>query len=388
MDWITDNLNRKPIMNISKNHQYFLSVIFLCSILYYLGDPGKIIEESIGIILVPMLVVSSYALFVRNTKFLWKNFVFAFITILLFILSNVVVGGGLGSLVNNISAVLYVLLFYNIEFTRAEYKYFARLVFVFQIFLGMYCLFYGLDDGYVGSYNSNTMGLQILLNLVYINMYLDFNRKSIVMLVNIISILLIFFVKSRTSLIAGIIVVIFILINKRKLLAAYLLKIGFWLLIFIGAYYPVLYATLYKDTENNYLQNLNLLSVLYFNKNLFTGREYIWIEAIDKIGDSTINFLFGIGSHYIVGDSNFHSSYFTIIICGGILAYIFFTWYLYRLFKKGDFATSSIQRSRLLYLAVMIIGINESTLFSGHFAVMIYMLLCTSKSFDTPGELK
>lgn len=388
MNWITTGSNFNQAERISKGHQYYLTVIFLCSTLLFWGDFGKTIEEDFGIIVIPFLIVISYVLFARKRFFPWKNFILAFTIVLFFLLSIMLVGGGIGSLVNNISAVLYVFFFFNLEFTKGEYRYFTKLILAFQIYLGVYCLFFTLDNGYVGIYNSNTIGIQILLNLIYINMHFRFNRKYVAIFINVISIFLIFYTRSRTSLIAGIVVVLFILINRRKMISAWLMKTGFWLVSFIGAYYPVLYVTLYKDTENDFLQNLNLLSILYFNKSIFTGREHIWVEAVDRMNESSMDLLLGIGSHYMIGDSNFHSSYFTIVICGGLMAYICFIWFLYCFFKKGDFATREIQRSRLLYLAMMIIGINESTLFSGHFAIMSYMLLCTSKSFKISGGIR
>lgn len=381
--------NLEGSLSIMRKHRYFLTIIFLCSGFYYFGSFGKTVIDSLGTIMIPVIVLISYMIFIRKFSFCKKNFLLVIISSFLVLFCYIFVGGGLGSVINNLSAIVFVLIFYEIEIEVREYQYFAKLVLVFQVYLIGYCLVHGLENGYIGIYNSNTIGMQILFNLIFIDMYIGDKKKQGTLLINVVSILLILFTKSRTSLIIGLLLLLLMLINRKKMLAPKLFKIGFWLLAFLGLYFPTLYVNLFLNSNTIIYRLFNQFSVQYFNKNLFTGREYIWMEAIEQINGSWTNLLFGIGSHY-GGDigSNFHNSYFTIVICSGLIVYILFIFLLYRFFKRGNFSTRSIQRSRLMYLAIMIFGFSESVLFSGQFAILAYLLLCVSNSYNLSEDLE
>ena len=57
------------------------------------------------------------------------------------------------------------------------------------------------------------------------------------------------------------------------------------------------------------------------------------------------------------------------------LGYLLIMLLLYQLYCKGDLTKKKVQRSRLLYLVMMLTGCFESVLLSGHFAILSYLLL-------------
>ena len=386
-----DSSTRDGLKSLEPNYRYkaFMTIMVLCSSFYFMGTTGKSIDANVGIVLVPTVVVLAYILIIRRVRFRTIVLLHGLLIASLIIICYYAVGGGLGSVVNNISAVAYIFLFSQLNFGRDQYKYLSKALIVLQGYLGLYCLFFGLHDGLIGVFNSNSIGLQLLINLIYIDMYIHGRRRWTKYLINLISIALIIYTRSRTPLIIGSIAILFVLYNKKHLIKPVFFKIGYWFICLGGVAFPIAYTKLFSMYDSPIVTALRIWMKQYLHKDLFTGREYIWGEALERLMSSSKSFLLGIGSHYSEeAGGNFHNSYLSIMICCGLITYFLFALYLYSFFSKGGFSTHSIQRSRLLYLALMISGITESTLFTGHFAILSYMLLCSTNTCEPLEELQ
>lgn len=376
-----------------QRYQFFLIAIFIMIVGYYAGTLMKSIYDTVSLLLVPVVILASYVIFIRNSNFKAKNILLMLFSIAIIVLSYLLVGGGLGSVYNNLSCVMYICLFYEIQFCNKEISNFHKWILIFQIYLLFYTLLSGVSYGYVGVYNANTIATQALFNMAIFNVSLI--NKKLLWIENIISLVIIVYTSARTSLAAALIMFLFLFINNRHKIKEFVLKLLFWVVGILGIMVPSLYTWMYENSSNELISTITQFSIRYFDKNLFTGREYIWVIALEDLTSSMKNILFGIGSHYAIeqfADSNFHNSFFTILICCGAIGYVLILGLLYRLYCKPMRMNSSIaSRTCLIYVALMVVGIFESILFSGIYSILGYLVLCfgcTLSAEDSNNKVK
>ena len=373
-------------MGSKSSNRMFLTILFLCSTFYFYGNMAMSFESSYGMAVMPLIILVSYFLILRKFRFNARNFFMALTLVFLVVLSYVLVGGGLGSVVNNLSSVIYIFVFYELVFQWDDYRYFAKLIYVFQLYLFFYTLYNRFNEiGYIGVYNPNTIGMQSLFDMVIINMFLENRRGRAGIFMNAISVFLILYTRSRTAFVSGVLILLYLMVSRKKKIKGMWIKIAFWAEAVFGICIAIAYVWLARNYNNTFTQTVTGLSLRYFKKNIFTGRESLWAVALDQLGESKQNLLLGIGSHYI-SDSfggNFHNSFFTIIICCGLVTYILMMTFLFGFFNKPDLERRETQRSRMMYLALMVIGFAESTLFAGHFAIMGYLILSVGGFYDS-----
>ena len=128
-------------MGSKSSNRMFLTILFLCSTFYFYGNMAMSFESSYGMAVMPLIILVSYFLILRKFRFNARNFFMALTLVFLVVLSYVLVGGGLGSVVNNLSSVIYIFVFYELVFQWDDYRYFAKLIYVFQLYLFFYTLY-------------------------------------------------------------------------------------------------------------------------------------------------------------------------------------------------------------------------------------------------------
>lgn len=359
-------------------HIQFLVIIFVLTMSYYGGTTLKSLHSGLFGFAMPVILIIFYSASFHSSLFSVKNIILFALSSFFVFISFLIVGGGVGSVLNNIACVVYVLVFYEIEINKEELYFFIKLLNVFHFLFFISIFVFGYSNGYIGVYNANTVAMQAVFDLVIFDLYPS-RYKILYLFQNITSLFIILYTSSRTSLGAILIFwILLVLINKNKIHAG-IMKVAYWFMAGAGLFVPIIYAGLYRNYDSPFVSKLVEFSIEHFNKNLFTGREYIWQTALDKMEGSMENVMLGIGSHYseeLAVDSNFHSSFFTVFICCGVVGYILIMWFLFRFFSRNIADNNKIiLRSRGAYLVLMVLGMFESTLFTGHFAVLGYLIL-------------
>lgn len=368
---------------IGKASKGFVLACFFFSTLFFYGSVGKSIAPIVNIVSPFLLFLFFTSKKGRLTKTLARLSIFAIISI---IISFVVVGGGWGSFASNLGIILLINIFYNCKLTDSETLYFARFLRVFHLFLLLYVIVFRYNEGYIGSFNANSVANQALINMVLFILIPHHRRiKQILLIAS--SIAIIVYMNSRTCmgacLLVGIIWFFREFFQKRILI----LKLSFWVVITLSIAIPFAYSLVLGDAAQ--VDDINAASAENFGKNIFTGREMIWASAWNQLQKSPEKMLFGIGSHFDFDGreglgSNFHSSFFTVVICCGYLGFLLISILLYKLFIK-DIKYFSKNKphalyEKMLYIPIMFSGIFESTLLIGNFAIMLYFMLCMINS--------
>lgn len=368
--------------NYSKiHHRIFLLVCLFLSGVYFLGKVGMFIGDGINI-------PCGYILFFYYIAYL-KNInpylgAIAIISIISVIFSFIVIGGGFGSVLSNIAIVLLIFVFANIRFEQNDIRYFVRALFFFHVYYVLYVVLFRYSDGYIGSYNSNSVAIQALIHMAFFILYPS--KKLIQLFLIISSFLIILYTQSRTALGSSLIILFFYLWRKKMQSHPIAIKTLFWVIAIGGLIFSFLYSTMLGDYA--YLSNISEMNGSYSDKSIFTGREKIWGLAWDLMLKDPLYFLLGIGSHFYkkndstgyIDDANFHNSFLTIFICCGAIGYLLIQSMLYKFFSI-DIKNKQLPNSILykaIYISFMFFGMFESVLFTGHYSVLIYLLLCCS----------
>lgn len=367
----------------NKSNILFINACLFFSITFFLGTIGN--EFSISYI----NFVSAFVLFVihkfNNRKIVAnKQFgLWAYISLSMIFSSFLFVGGGVGSLVYNVSFVLLINVFYTINLSDYDIKYYVRHIGVFNFYLFLYVLIVGKNDGFFGGINSNSIGIQAVINFAIFSIS-PCKNKIIQLLLLVSSVFIVLLSSSRTSFGAMLLFVVAGLIFKYIYPIYRCKNICYWILILLAIYVTYLYS--YTFSEYAFINDAMEYSTKNFNKSIFTGREYIWQTAWDKLLMSTQNLLLGIGSNfYAKGElslgSNFHSSFFTIVICCGFCGYFCLMKFFQFLFKGNPKNINNSECLSLLSLPLMFIGIFESVLFGGNFAIQLcmFIVICHTK---------
>lgn len=363
-----------------------VTLVFLFFALRFMGPAGIAIVDGPGGYALQICILAICGVMAATSVIQTRDLLLALTFALVTMTSTVLVDGGWGSALNNAFGAFSLLFLVSINYTNSAIRYYCMLMSIFMVMFATAMILTGKNAGYFGIYNANTVAMVTLICIVTINCYFD--KKLIKIILNVIALGLILYSESRTSLTAYIASLLFMIssakiVNRRVYIAA------FWAIIGLGLTLPYAYGHLYLNQTGTLFQTLQNFSIEQFGKNIFTGREEIWSAAIDQLGESPINFLIGIGSHFDAGaqsiGSNFHNAHFTILICTGALGTAIFFLLLYHAFRKAYGTGAALSRRACAsFLALMILGIGESVLFSGYSGITVYLVLalCLSNSPD------
>lgn len=359
----------------------FLIILFFCGTSYFYGAIFKALNDSVFSIAMPIAVFAAYLLCFRDLSINVKNYLLAILCIFSICFSYLTVGGGLGSVFHNISCALYIIVFYQVKISENAFRFFVKLLTAFHLYLFCYVLVVGYGSGYIGSYNSNTIAMQAFLNMIMFNLF-PAREKRLQLLLNATAVFIILYSRSRTSLIAGLVLLMLLFVHRLLNVKPFYLKLAFWIMVVLGITVPIIYVGMASTYNHPIVQLIREFSIEHFNKNIFTGREAIWGLALDLIFRNSFSTAFGIGSHFGQG-SNFHNAFITIVICCGFVGYFLMMLLLYRLYARGLKRGGRKEiRSCVIYVAVMLVGFTESVLFSGHFSIFGYLILVVDETRD------
>lgn len=365
-------------LGVRDKYRNFLILTLTISLSYYFGNAAKAFQESLFGFILPIILVFGYFVLINNILFEVKNFLLLTIIMIYLMFSWLIVGGGIGSLVNNFTCIIYCFIFYEVSFSKDEVALCLKIINVFHLSFFIIVFWVGYDSGYIGIYNANVIAMQAVLDLLFFDVF-PCKNNLLLFIQNLSSIVIIIYCSARTALFSVFGFYILLLWKGRHKVKKIWIKLLFWVLTILGVLIPILLVLMYSNFDRIMHSNLMTYSMKFFNKSVFTGREVIWGVALEKLFKSFQGLWLGIGTHALEGvfpGSNFHNSFLTIIICSGFLGFFLMMLLVYRVYKQRvEMQTSIAIRSCLAYLAFMSIGIFESTLFSGHFAILGFLLL-------------
>ena len=201
-------------------------------------------------------------------------------------------------------------------------SFWKKIIFIVFYSYCLYLLVYPYQDNTLPSYLLFFWGLLMLMVLYKESVVFNRVAPSMIfsILISLIPVLLISFLFSaRTSLLVGIIIFLMFMTFYLFCFPQRILKILFPIIV-TGIVVLILF---YVNIQRfSFYTELNNISNLYFNKNIISGRSFIWETAFFSIKGSKM--LFGLGTGCLPNierymNSSFHNSFIQILVQNGLL---------------------------------------------------------------------
>ncbi len=325
-----------------------------------------------GIFLFFLLVVNNRMLIQR------KDLLMLFISLLFCFFGYIQNNVSLGNVLTMICSVLYLYYFRKCSIVD---KNVLLLICIITSICYVYISISVVDSFYSNStyLNPNAVAQVLFFLLIIINHLLSMsnNNKKIMILLSILILVGIYNCESRSVLIFSLFYLFVTFILKKmhsKESSKKKEKIIYWIIVIIGLIVPYILVTMYT---NSFTSTFSL-----FGKNLYSGREKIWIIVLDRLS-SVRNIFLGIPTNEYYGamfTSNLHNIFLTILANYGI---IYFFIYFYYLFKNYEILIENRANNIFLYMGiifVLLVGSMENILFSTEFNFLFCLLFALNLS--------
>lgn len=272
-------------------------------------------------------------------------------------------GGGLGSIINLLCAILFVRMICKIEFDNKVIKFLVKCCIACELFVFLRSFQYAGNWIYYrfNDINPNTYGMVSAFCMMFIicgNDYIGEQRKNwfIGVIASIIAVFTMINLKSRGSLIAVLSFVLLLLISRkiRKKKIYFILAI---LVSIIGILFPFVYIGLFSRG----------IQLDFLGKSLYTGREFLWTRMIQILNSHKGGWLIGLGSNVQIDTNqvtnNVHNDYFVSIVTYGIVGLLFFLSYLLSKLKpllNDEYSDAILPWSIMFISIVLLLGYTET----------------------------
>lgn len=322
-------------MTISKEKiiSFIIKMFYIVIILGFISDR---VNNLIGKYLMFMLFFVNIILFIfckiEVKKSLYLYLIPLMIIIILFSILSL---SGIGSYLNLLNLILLIIVAQKVKLKKREYKLIVALSCILLLILFFKSIFvwknFELNKEDI---NPNVLAQSIILSfgIVYTGIKQirgEIKSKRILLVLNFMAILAIYFCNCRTALVS---IMIFIIIQLFENTTRYVnnnIKKILSMLIVIGISIPIIYVYMY---ENNVDIKIPLIS-----KSLYTGREILWKSMIDSLNENKMGYLIGLGSHNMTSIGvikNLHNWYLGMIYLFGIPLTISYYVFLMLNFEK------------------------------------------------------
>lgn len=300
-----------------------------------------------------------------------------FCLVIIVLINAIFSNSGIGSIIVIINMILMVTNFKHIVVTKKIIEFISFGMFMFLIYY-----IYVLPD----NFNTNSVGYIILLSTIYTNIFLLSRKKlkiliPIVILVSVNAVLL---TESRGALVGIIFFFIFSYVIPIKMIGSKrLIKILFLLLSLGSILFTLLYVYMYRNNIN--------LNLPFINKPLYSGRELIWSELLNKYSEHPF---IGIGSNYQITSYqvlNIHNSMLNILVIYGTAVFALFVIILgSRLINLSTFVSlnNQIKISLAGFLSLLCVGFFETNLLTASNIFPAYFLLVVGFSLSNSKNIK
>lgn len=279
-----------------------------------------------------------------------KNVLLFLSIIIISLFSLIFTQGGLGSFFNLFNFICGILIFQNMKIGKKQYifiKYLTLILYTYNLILS-FSIWERYLSGSNNGLNPNSVGIFLFLCFVILTTF--FKSKKLILFLFIISVIGIYMTECRSALVAIIVYFIFKnfpIINKiiEKKLSIFL-KI----ITIIGIIFPIIYVSLYKNGVD--------FTIPFLQKNLYTGREYLWNIMLNALQSEQYGYIFGLGTNYVtqIGIiNNYHNWYLGTFYAFG--AIIFFLYFAYLIYNVNMLKSPNV---KFAFLAIFVIGFFEN----------------------------
>lgn len=295
--------------------------------------------------------------------------------------------GGIGSIFSICSGIIVFLAFKNIKFSKFQLYcivFAAIITNIYWVFNsnGYYDAFFinhWTGDGSLT--NSNTVGKYICYTAMIIIALFPENRikyKFFKVTIFVLSLYGIYNCRARISLM---VLVLFVLIYilRKKIFKSNIFSRNYILIIIIillfDTLFPFLYLKLYNIGFGTDIQTFGLSS-----KGLFSGREEIWINAVNGF-DSIPKWFIGVGSNVNYWEGhvlNLHNISMNLLVTTGILGLLFYFGILIFVIKKNctNINNNDISlKLGIFFICILFEGISDITIFYNTFLLYYFATL-------------
>lgn len=322
-------------MTISKEKiiSFIIKMFYIVIILGFISDR---VNNLIGKYLMFMLFFVNIILFIfckiEVKKSLYLYLIPLMIIIILFSILSL---SGIGSYLNLLNLILLIIVAQKVKLKKREYKLIVALSCILLLILFFKSIFvwknFELNKEDI---NPNVLAQSIILSfgIVYTGIKQirgEIKSKRILLVLNFMAILAIYFCNCRTALVSIMIFIITQLFENTTRYVNNNIKKILSMLIVIGISIPIIYVYMY---ENNVDIKIPLIS-----KSLYTGREILWKSMIDSLNENKMGYLIGLRSHNMTSISvikNLHNWYLGMIYLFGIPLTISYYVFLMLNFEK------------------------------------------------------
>lgn len=293
--------------------------------------------------------------------------------------------GGIGSLVNPLASMLFVMIINNCNFKERIFCYVKYLFYLlfFACIIRSPGYFINWSDKNTFSFNPNTLGFLLVYSSILINILGEEKPKRLKQIFTILLISLTFYgifqYKSRASFIMYVAFLFFKYFipscwkrNKHFTISVYIT------ILLMGILFPLFYLRLLECIVN---VEFPLLQNFAMNKDLYSGREIIWSNFYTEMSKDISHYIIWIGSHANImygGDNiNPHNIYILVMMNFGIIGFIiFFSFYIlqiYKIYQKHNLNKKKIDFTYAAFSYLML-GIFEVTSLWSPFTVFMSLL--------------
>lgn len=350
-------------MMVSQKKERLNQILFL--LLIFIAGISVVTKETYALydkLSLYIMALFSVGLTALNFRFSKKYWIFVALFSVYLIGSILYNGGGMGSVVTAVVSVLMLYSYFSFQPDRIS-------VHVLEVFSVVGVLFlFGLSFPYGKNYdyyayeaiNPNVLGMFLIYFFMMgcsITTAKPLVRRIVIPILAVLVALGLYHYGSRGSMLAfGLFLVLNLIpkkfMTKRKVI------IAACAVIVLGILFPIVYVLLFR----------NGVEFQIFGKNFFTGRQRIWNNMFDKLNESPLNWLFGIGSNQVLWEGakmNVHNNYFAVLVNSGVIGVVLYYGFLMTVFIKAAKGLQSNDRTRrLLYMFIssaLLLGIFEIT---------------------------
>ena len=343
--------------------------MLICSLLQFTITPFEDLYSNISIVIfIPILIF-----FIFKEKY--KNLIMIVIYLLYIVLMTIVKDVGLGIGASFLLIILFILFIDNYKIKKRDYL----VIYYIFIILGLWSMLLSFNYKYSFYYNKiiwfnpNTIGLMIMMSIITINTIgLKINKKKLMLWVyNIIGYIGLINIGSRTALLAVTLYLFFVYIVPKFILKKKnVIRFLYIVIILLGIGIPYIYSYMYSTGVE--------FKIPFSDKDLYTGREQLWIEVIEKMNEEPLNYLFGLGGN---DDLSFattvHNAFFRSLVRYGIIGFLGL--HIFFIDKIEKIIRNEKDGEQLIYviawLAIMISGFFEVSYMITTFAIPMGLIL-------------
>ena len=364
--------HKLPYIN-GNTQEWFLLGSFVIDLVHFSIDSVYNLTHSyIGY---SFMLISVFMIVFNYQIKLEKKPVLLFLFIILLSMCNLKLNGsGLGNIIHLFWPITIMFTYYNAKHDHNFFNWISLISKFFFYFLVLKAIFVysridasSLSDIHdSGVINPNMVGLVIALLYFCCNFSIkqaSWGKKLFRLGAACVGLL---FCDSRGSLLALTAVILFSVLFKSLIRTRYsFLILVLLLIIALGSLFPIIYVSIYKS---RLLGNTEIMG-----KQVFTGRQWIWMNIFDYMNKNKESYLFGTGyntSFYVTADNragafNPHNAYLMLFLLFGLPVVILYLGFIISIikkaYKKGALSEIQIQAIWIL-MVIFITGFVEITL--------------------------